>query len=298
MWPSHKAVADAHRDLYAVECGIGYPEGHFAPYKVFESYAMLHAYRGLDGVKTANGNAWWYDVVIPNYFDLADFKFSESKDDYLLFMGQRANGGEGKGIGIALQIAERTGRPLKIVGPGDVTYELGKNVEHVGFVGFEQRAKLMAHAKALLAPSLFVEPFCGVAIEAMLCGTPVISTDYGALAENNLHGFTGYRCRTMEQFIWSVNHIGRIRPADCRAWAEYNFSLEAIGPQYDDYFRSIVAGTSPDGWYAKAHTDMLARVRWYPPVVDKVNNGTPRTKRDAAVAKASPRARARGKQRA
>jgi glycosyltransferase involved in cell wall biosynthesis len=257
-WPAHSNIAMQHSaDMLVVETGIGYPEGHFAPYKVFESYAMLHAYRGLDAVKTANGNGWWYDVVIANSFDPEDFTYREDKEDYLLFMGQRSIGGDGKGINIACQIAERTGRRMVVVGPGEIGFELPRGVGREGFVGPKRRAQLMSRARAVLCPSLFVEPFCGVSIEAALCGTPVICSDWGALSENVLHGVTGWRCRTMGQFVWAVQHVGRIKPADCRAWAADNFSLARMSGLYDAYFRSLMHIATGKGWYAPHDGDDL-----------------------------------------
>jgi glycosyltransferase involved in cell wall biosynthesis len=265
FWPTAKTIADAHPNLITIEAGIGYPAGHFAPYKVFESYAMLHAYRGIGAVGTADGNGWWYDCVIPNYFDPDDFELGRGGGDYLLFMGLRTIGGDGKGIHIADQIAKEAGCKLIIAGPG-IYQPSGDHVEMVGFCDLIKRKQLMMGARALLAPSLFVEPFCGVAIEAMFCGTPVISSDWGAFAENNLHGVTGHRCRTMEHFVWAAKNIDRISRIACRAWAVQNFSLQRIAPMYEEFWQLVADRYKPGGWYEKRpeRTDLDWLMRFYP----------------------------------
>ena len=169
----HKVVADVHSDMIVCEPGIGYAGGHFAPFKVFESYAILHAYLGLKMVAEMS-NAMWYDAVIPNYFDLADFEYCADKDDYFLYLGRI---GPGKGVHIAMQIVEAAGGRLIVAGPGDLR-SLGTRtnrpvsdyVQYVGVADVEMRKKLMAKAKAMILPSTFVEPFCGVQVEAMLSG--------------------------------------------------------------------------------------------------------------------------------
>lgn len=249
----HKAVADQHKDMIVCEPGIGYPRGHFAPFKVFESYAILHAYLGLDKV-AAMANDMWYDVVIPNYFDLADFEYSDQKDDYFLFLGRI---GPGKGVHIATQIVEAVGGRLIVAGPGSMVgtgtrtnRPMDEYVEHVGVADVAMRKKLMAGAKAMLLPSTFVEPFCGVHVESMLSGTPVITTDWGAFTEYNIHGVTGYRCRTFEQFVWAAKNIGTIRPAVCREWAASNFSMDRVAEMYDEYWFSVRKIFGDSGWYA------------------------------------------------
>jgi len=237
----HKPVADAHKDLIIVEPGIGYPDGGFAPYRVFESYSIQSAYQGKNAIGWAKNN-FWYDTVIPNYFDLDEFDFSPCvKRDYFLFCG-RVN--SGKGIHIAEQISAATNVPLIVAGAGD--FKLKPTTQRVGVVGPVERASLMSGARALLCPSTFMEPFCGVQVEAYLSGVPVISSDWGAFAEYNIHGVTGFRCKTFEQFVWAANHVGELNPQDCRDHG-VAFSLERIGPMYEEFFENIARG----GWYAE-----------------------------------------------
>jgi glycosyltransferase involved in cell wall biosynthesis len=266
---NHKPVAAAHPDMIACEPGIGYPDGGFAKFRVFESYAVMHAYQALAAVRNAT-NEFWYDVVIPNYFDLDDFEFSASKDDYYLFLG-RVN--SAKGIHIAVQTVEAVGGKLVVAGQGAIEGNptrtgrpLADFVEMAGLVGPEERKRLMTRAKATLTPSTFLEPFCGAQIESMLSGTPVISTDWGAFAEYNIHGVTGFRCRTFEQFTWAARNIQSIDPYACRAWAERNFSLERVADLYEEYFFSVRNIYGGKGWYeenpTRASLDWLRR---YPP---------------------------------
>ena len=251
MWGhGHKPIADAHPDMIVVEPGIGYAGGFFAPYKVFESYALLHAYLGLDGVAHANLNSHWYDVVIPNYFDLDDFEYRSGKDSYFLFLGRL---GDAKGLPIAIQAATEAGVKLVVAGtgalPDNISAVPGGPIDFVGFADVDKRKRLLAGARALIAPSLFVEPFCGVTIEAMLSGTPVICSDWGAPAENVLHGVTGYRCRTFEHFVWAIKNIDAIDTDDCRRWAARNFSMDRVADMYDEFFGAIMDCRTGKGWY-------------------------------------------------
>lgn len=250
--PSHKPVADAHEDMIVVEPGIGYPGGGYARFRVFESYSALHAYRGMDSI-ASGAQDWWYDAVIPNYFDLDDFDYCAEKGDHFLFLGRVSTG---KGIHIALQIAQALGAKLLVAGAGTLSGEetvgeppVSEFATLLGVVGPAERRKLLATAKALLAPSLFLEPFCGVQIESMLSGTPVISTDWGAFTEYNIHGVTGYRCRTFEQFLWAANNVSNIRPDRCRTWAAKNFSLDRVADMYEEYFASVANLFNGQGWY-------------------------------------------------
>ena len=239
-----RPICDAHTDLICVEPGIGYAGGHWAKWKIFESYAIYHAYCGLNNVGSCNQG--WYDCVIPNYFDPDDFTFKDVKEDYYLFLGRVYTG---KGVHIVNQIAEKLPHiKVKIAGQNPDNMSFPSNVEFMGYADTETRRELMANAKGAFVPSQYVEPFGGVQVELLMSGTPTITTDWGSFAENNIHGVTGYRCRTFEQFIWATENIENIKPQDCRTWAE-NFTLDKVGPMYEEYFQSILNIYTGDGWY-------------------------------------------------
>jgi glycosyltransferase involved in cell wall biosynthesis len=243
-----RPVCDAHPDLITVEPGIGYAGGHWARWKIFESYAIFHAYYGLEGV--GNCKQDWYEAVIPNYFDLEDFTYSDQKEDYFLYLGRVY---EGKGVHIAIEVAEKAGVKLKIAGQNNLkAMGYDKTPGHVEFIGYADvttRRELMSRARAAFAPSMYLEPFGGVQIEMLLSGTPTITTDWGSFAENNINGVTGYRCRTFEQFLWAANNINKIDPKNCRSFAEQNFSLERVGALYEEYFQMVLDVYQGRGWY-------------------------------------------------
>lgn len=239
-----RPIYDAHPELIATEIGVGF-DGSFTPNRVFESYAWMHSVYGKEG-RLSNPNI--YDAVIPNYYDLSDYIFSEEKDDYFFFIARMD---PLKGLEIALRSAEYVGAKLITAGIGTPHLQ-SPNLVHVGVVDFEQRAKLMSRAKATFVTTNYVEPYGSTVVESLLCGTPVISTDFGAFTENVIHGRVGYRCRTLEQFLWATKNISNIKPIDCRNYAVNNYEISHIGKMYEEYFFSLYTlRTTNGGWYEK-----------------------------------------------
>lgn len=239
---AHKAIGEAFPSEIVVEFGVGY-HGTFANYRVFESYAHMHAvYAAQAGSSDIDGR--WFDAVIPNYFEPEDFPPPDGVGSYFLFMGRLI---DRKGYDIAIQTCNAIGAHLVLAGPGAPP----AGADYRGVVGPVERAKLMRQARAVFVPTKYIEPFGGVAVEAMLCGTPVITTDWGAFPETVVDGVTGYRCRTLEEFIVAATNVGQMDRSKIRAHAMDRYTTDVVGDQYVAHFTRLTKlwGT---GWYDRS----------------------------------------------
>lgn len=259
---AHEPIANAHPELIAIEPGIGCTNKPFTKQSIFESYAVMNVVYGK-----YDRSPHWYDAVIPNYFDPIDFEFNPTPKDYFLFVGRII---DSKGIGIAIDVTKRLGVRLLVAGQGDLKSIRNPIPEHVTVIGYvepRERSEIMRNAKALLAPTHFNEPFGGVTIEALFCGTPTITTDWGGFAENNIHGVTGYRCRTIEQFVWAGKNIDKISRKACREWAMNNFSLDRVALMYEEHFNTVLKVYDGSGGFYCSNDDRKELdwlTRYYP----------------------------------
>lgn len=242
------ALGDANGNLsqWEVETGIGY-EHSWSPYRVYESYAWMHVHLGMERILSG---AKWYWSVIPNSFDLNDLMVADKPGEDFLFMG-RLN--DDKGVGLAIHVAKEVGRKITICGQGDPTHLLAGNphVTYLPPVDVEGRRELLANAYAVFCPSFYIEPFCGTHVEAMLSGTPVITTDWGVFAETVLHGVTGWRCRSFEHFVWAAKNVDKLDREATWRYAAENFSLERVALMYEEYFQNVLNLKYTPGFYTK-----------------------------------------------
>lgn len=204
------------------EPGIGYT-GSYSKFRAFESNHLQSFMQGVEAKGNCyNGNI--YDRVIPNYFDPNDFTFSTQKKDYVLYLGRFH---WRKGVRIAYEAAKEAKVHLKLAGSGgkvlpdgtfvsltdpELTFPKG-DWEYVGYVDIEQRRTLLAHAKALLVPTQYLEPFAGVHIEAMLSGTPPITSNFGVFPGTLPEGLNvGFRCNMLREYVSAIKSAEHVNP--------------------------------------------------------------------------------------
>ena len=232
-----------------VESGIGYTCTHpVAPFRIYESAAWMHWHYGRRALEYGSN----YEFVAPNYYDPDEWTPTErvADDAPVVFFGRIL---ASKGLDTVLEAALRMPATRFVVcGQGDASPWTSRapNVEYRAPIAGRARSDLLGAAAVLLAPTSFIEPFCGSAVEAQMCGTPVVSTCFGAFHETIEHGATGFRCHTLADFVAALDAARALDRTYIARRAQKKYALAAVAPVYDAAFRDI-AELARDGWYAQ-----------------------------------------------
>lgn len=236
-------IAEAFPNMACVEWGIGY-SGTFSSYRVFESYAWMHTVYGWQ--QTAHGaDGHFYDQVIPNSYNLDEVPYRPNHDGYLLYMGRLT---QRKGLAVIQDIAQRTDLDIVIAGSGDESL-IPPGVTYAGPLNGQEKIDVLGGAMALLNPTLYVEPFGGITVEAMMMGVPVITTDWGCYAETVLQGVTGYRCRRLRDFMQAIEKAPSLSRWNIHSMASARWDTQIVKHQYERYLDDIVDLHHGGGWY-------------------------------------------------
>jgi glycosyltransferase involved in cell wall biosynthesis len=189
--------------------------------------------------------------VVPNPVDVGSWPYQEQKDDYLLWIGRIE---PDKGPQRAVEVARSTGDRLVLAGPVQPgreeffreclePYVDGDQIRYAGEVGGTEKKQLFAGARALLMPITWPEPFGLVMVEALACGTPVISFAQGAAPEIVIDGENGFLVADEAQMAAAVARLPELDPAACRASVESRYHPAIVAAGYEQvYLEAIGSG--------------------------------------------------------
>jgi glycosyltransferase involved in cell wall biosynthesis len=184
--------------------------------------------------------------------DLLGFQ-PQASGGYLVFLGRIA---PEKGPNRAIEIAARTGMPLKMaakIDRVDQSYweeiirpmvDAHSNVEFIGEIGECDKEALLGGAAALLFPVAWPEPFGLAMIEAMACGTPIIAFRRGSVPEVVEEGTSGLIVDTIEEAVQAVRRIASLDRAKVRAHFERRFTAERMARDYVKIYRQLTSAYS------------------------------------------------------
>jgi len=179
-----------------------------------------------------------YERYVWNGLDPAEYIYSETKDDYFLFMSTM-DWGTKKGLDVVLSLAKQAGFKLVVAGTGE-SYERVRQVEkmcaavgakYVGDVRGREKAELLAGAKGFLFPTKVDEAFGLGMVEALMSGTPVVCSDRGACPEI-ITPDVGFICRSNDEYLAAIENIGNIAPPVCREKAMRDYHYLSMAKNY------------------------------------------------------------------
>lgn len=183
---------------------------------------------------------------VRNGIDPSEFIYSEDKQDYFLFVCglERAMG---KGLDTAISLSKEMGFQLVVAGSSwdrklveEVRLLCHENgAEYVGEVWGTAKAKLFAHATALLFPTKWNESFGLVIAEALMSGTPVITSDKGACREL-VTPDVGFVCQCDEDYKVAIERVSEIAPSACREKAIAEFHYLRMSADYLSEYRKEI----------------------------------------------------------
>lgn len=235
-------------NVVKVESGIGY-NGSYYDFRIFESYSWMSRTLGVDN---KSPNNYWF--VVPNYFNINEFKLTEIPQPKKIgFLGRIT---DVKGCNIIVEIARRfPDVEFVLCGQGEhEKYMVAPNIKYKLPIHGEERSEYLGSCTAVLCVSKFLEPFCGVSVEAQLCGTPVICSDWGGMSENVEQFKTGLKGRTLADYCVGVQMAldGKFDRLYIRERAVKLFDMYKLAYDYEYAFRSILDIYNPkkNGWYS------------------------------------------------
>ena len=189
--------------------------------------------------------------AIHNGIDTAQFRFSSESGDGLFFIGRME---PVKGPHIAIEVARALGRPLILAGPvvdaaffeRRIAPNLGDGISYVGVVDHQCKNDLFGSAACALLPFRGEEAFGLVAIEAMACGTPVVSLAHGAIPEIVEEGLTGYLGNGdgSDGLADLVQRAARLDRGSIRARVIERFDISAGAVRYAELYEQVAGGVA------------------------------------------------------
>jgi len=211
--------------------------------------AISHAQQRMNAAVRVAG-------VVHNGIDIDAHPFQERKgasnggEDFLLYLG-RVN--PDKAPEVAIEVAQKARLPLTMIikrsEPEEWEYwhDVVESLVDDSITVIEQpphavKVDLLGRARALVCPINWPEPFGLVFVEALACGTPVITRPLGAAPEI-VTPDVGFLCDDVKDMVEAVAAAPDVSPHACRARAVDHFSGDAMVRGYERVYESVLDGT-------------------------------------------------------
>ena len=123
-----------------------------------------------------------------------------------------------------------------------------QNVSFIGFVSYDELPGYYSQSDLVVVPSEIYESFSYTVAQGMACGKPVLASNIGGIPETLNYGNAGLlfepgnvddlysNIEILYSDVSARNYYGK----KARAYSLKNFSFQALGPRYDEFYRSLL----------------------------------------------------------
>lgn len=186
-----------------------------------------------------------YLATVYNGIDLDLYPLQDRAGEDLVFLGRIH---PDKGVHLAIEVAQQSGRRLIIAGiVQDQAYFRkriephldGRTVDYIGPVDVAGKNQLFSRAHALLHLNTIPERFGLVMAEANAAGVPVIAMDRGSCREVIADGKTGFLVDHPNAATEALKRVADIDRRACRRRVEERFSIPAMVAAYERVYLTI-----------------------------------------------------------
>jgi len=188
------------------------------------------------------------ESVIHHGIEVDRFPVGAGGGGYALFLGRMS---PDKGVDRAIHAARAAGMRLLIAAkmwePDEVSYFhnvvkplLDDDAVFVGQVGGSAKTELLGGATCLINPIRWPEPFGLVMVEALACGTPVITFREGAAPEIVDHGVTGFVVDDEAAMAAALHDVEGLSRVACRTAVVERFSSRRMVAEHVSLYEQLI----------------------------------------------------------
>jgi glycosyltransferase involved in cell wall biosynthesis len=217
---------------------------------------LLEEFREIPLVAISESQRRWspqanWMATVHHGLPLERLPFNDGPGSYLAFVGRIT---PEKGVADAIELARRTGLPLRVAAKVYDEHEHEHFAEVVqpaidegivtflGELGPPERDALYAGAVATVMLGAWPEPFGLVAIESMATGTPVIARRAGGLTETIEHNVTGFLVDDLTEAQLAVQHVRELTRSVVRQHVIEHFLPARMVDDYEQVYRQLAEG--------------------------------------------------------